>query len=98
MQYFGSGGDRLQMMLNFWVNQRIFYTLATGNADPLRKALLDTYERPHASQWGVFLRAHDELDLGRLTDRQREQVFAEFAPRSTCCSTTAASAAASRRC
>ena len=80
MQYFGSGGDRLQMMLNFWVNQRIFYTLATGDADPLRKALLDTYERPHASQWGVFLRAHDELDLGRLTDRQRERVFAAFAP------------------
>jgi maltose alpha-D-glucosyltransferase / alpha-amylase len=80
MHYFGGGGDRLQMLLNFWVNQRIFYTLATGDADPLRKALLDTYERPHASQWGVFLRAHDELDLGRLTDRQREQVFAAFAP------------------
>ena len=80
MQYFGPGGDRLQMLLNFWVNQRIFYTLATGDADPLRKALLDTYERPHASQWGVFLRAHDELDLGRLTERQRARVFAAFAP------------------
>ena len=80
MQYFGPGGDRLQMLLNSWVNQRIFYTLATGDADPLRKALLDTYERPHASQWGVFLRAHDELDLGRLTERQRERVFAAFAP------------------
>jgi maltose alpha-D-glucosyltransferase / alpha-amylase len=80
MQYFGPGGDRLQMLLNFWVNQRIFYTLATGDTDPLRKALLDTYKRPHASQWGIFLRAHDELDLGRLTDRQRERVFAAFAP------------------
>ncbi len=81
MQYFGDGGDRLQMMLNFWVNQRIFYTLATGDADPLRKALLDTYERPHAAQWGVFLRAHDELDLGRLTDTQRQRVFDAFAPK-----------------
>ena len=68
------------MMLNFWVNQRIFYSLATGDAGPLRKALLDTYERPHGAQWGVFLRAHDELDLGRLTKRQRERVFAAFAP------------------
>jgi maltose alpha-D-glucosyltransferase/alpha-amylase len=80
MQYFGDGGDRLQMMLNFWVNQRTFYTLATGDTGPLKAALLDTYTRPHASQWGVFLRAHDELDLGRLTKRQRQQVFAAFAP------------------
>jgi maltose alpha-D-glucosyltransferase / alpha-amylase len=80
MHYFGDAGDRLQMMLNFWVNQRVFYSLATGDTAPLRQALMDTYERPHAAQWGVFLRAHDELDLGRLTERQRRQVFAAFAP------------------
>ena len=80
MHYFGEEGDRLQMMLNFWANQRIFHALATGDTRPLRKALLDTYQRPHAAQWGVFLRAHDELDLGRLTDHQREQVFAAFGP------------------
>jgi maltose alpha-D-glucosyltransferase/alpha-amylase len=80
MQYFGETGDRLQMMLNFWVNQRIFYTLATGETGPLEDALRDTYHRPHAAQWGVFLRAHDELDLGRLTKRQRARVFAAFAP------------------
>lgn len=27
-----------------------------------------------------FLRSHDELDLGRLTDSQRERVFRAFAP------------------
>ena len=80
MHYFGEDGDRLQMMLNFWVNQRIFYSLATGDAGPLRKALTDTYRRPYAAQWGVFLRAHDELDLGRLTEHQRQQVFDAFAP------------------
>ena len=80
LQYFGEKGDRLQMMLNFWVNQRIFYAFATGDAAPLRQALLDTYKRPYAAQWGIFLRAHDELDLGRLSDRQRARVFTEFAP------------------
>ena len=80
MQYFGDSGDRLQMMLNFWVNQRIFYALATGETGPLEDALRDTYRRPYGAQWGVFLRAHDELDLGRLTKRQRERVFAAFAP------------------
>jgi maltose alpha-D-glucosyltransferase/alpha-amylase len=80
LQYFGERGDRLQMMLNFWVNQRTFYSLATGDVGPLRDALADTYERPLAAQWGIFLRAHDELDLGRLTKAQRARVFAAFAP------------------
>jgi len=80
MQYFGEQGDRLQMMLNFWVNQRMFYTLATGDTAPLKEALVATYERPYAAQWGVFLRTHDELDLGRLTGLQRARVFEAFAP------------------
>ena len=81
MNYFGDKGDRLQMMLNFWVNQRIFYALATADTKPLRQALHDTSARPDAAQWGIFLRAHDELDLGRLTDAQRARVFAAFAPK-----------------
>ena len=32
MEYFGAEGDRLQMMLNFPVNQRLFYALATGGS------------------------------------------------------------------
>jgi maltose alpha-D-glucosyltransferase/alpha-amylase len=80
MDYFGDRGDRLQMMLNFWVNQRMFLALATGDASELKKALQATYKRPYAAQWGVFLRTHDELDLGRLTKVQRERVFEAFAP------------------
>jgi maltose alpha-D-glucosyltransferase / alpha-amylase len=45
LQYFGDEGDRLQMMLNFPVNQRLFYALATGDLDPLIKALEDTRRR-----------------------------------------------------
>jgi len=80
MQYFGEDGDRIQMMLNFPVNQRLFYALATGDIKPLVRALEATYERPPSAQWVNFLRSHDELDLGRLTDSQRERVFRAFAP------------------
>jgi len=80
MKYFGENGERLQMMLNFWVNQRIFHTLATADTEPLKDALLATHDRPYAAQWGVFLRTHDELDLGRLTDHQRRRVFEAFGP------------------
>ena len=69
LEYFGAEGDRLQMMLNFPVNQRLFYALATGDIDPLIRALEDTRRRPPNAQWVQFLRSHDELDLGRLTRR-----------------------------
>jgi maltose alpha-D-glucosyltransferase / alpha-amylase len=80
MQYFGDDGERIQMMLNFAVNQRLFYALASGDIKPLVRALEATYERPPTAQWVNFLRSHDELDLGRLTDAQRERVFRAFAP------------------
>jgi maltose alpha-D-glucosyltransferase/alpha-amylase len=83
MNYFGEDGERLQMMLNFAVNQRLFYALATEDIDPLIWALEQTYKRPRNAQWVHFLRSHDELDLGRLTPEQRQKVFAAFGPRKT---------------
>jgi maltose alpha-D-glucosyltransferase/alpha-amylase len=80
LQYFGELGDRLQMMLNFPVNQRLFYALATADLKPLTQALEATYDRPRAAQWVNFLRSHDELDLGRLTAAQRQRVFDAFGP------------------
>lgn len=80
MKYFGETGDHLQMMLNFPVNQRLFYALATGDVRPLVSALEATSRRPPAAQWVNFLRTHDELDLGRLTEKQRSRINAAFAP------------------
>ena len=80
MKYFGAAGERLQMMFNFEVNQHLFYGLATGDSRPLVKAMRATKSRPATAQWGQFLRNHDELDLGRLEDQQREAVFAAFGP------------------
>ncbi|MDP9043359.1 MAG: alpha-amylase family protein [Pseudomonadota bacterium] len=80
LAYFGGAGERLQMMFNFQVNQTLFYALAAADCGPLVKALVATEARPATSQWGMFLRNHDELDLGRLTSRQRERVFQAFAP------------------
>ena len=80
MEYFGRAGDRMHMMFNFQVNQNLFYGLAAGDTRPLRKALKATQPRPATAQWGMFLRNHDELDLGRLTREQRAAVFAAFGP------------------
>lgn len=80
MEYFGETGERLHMMFNFQVNQTLFYALATSDTKPLVAALKSTRPRPATAQWAQFLRNHDELDLGRLTPEQRNEVFAIFAP------------------
>lgn len=80
MDYFGDAGERMQMMFNFQVNQNLFYALAAADCRPLVKALKTTKPRPATAQWGLFLRNHDELDLGRLTNEQRKAVFDAFGP------------------
>lgn len=78
--YFGKDGVGMQMMFNFFVNQHFFYTLATGELQPLVRALEQTRDIPEGAQWANFLRNHDEIDLGRLTTRQREKIYAAMGP------------------
>ena len=81
MEYFGRDGDRMHMMFNFQVNQHLFYALASADARPLAKALAATKPRPATAQWGLFLRNHDELDLGRLTEAATRDAYSHaFGP------------------
>jgi maltose alpha-D-glucosyltransferase/alpha-amylase len=80
LNYFGDDGDRMQMMFNFQVNQNLFYALASADTRPLARAMEKTEHQPETAQWGIFLRNHDELDLGRLSEKQRQRVFAAFGP------------------
>ena len=58
-RYFASG-DGVHMMFNFWVNQHLFASLATGDARPLAQALRETRSLPEGAQWAHFLRNHDD--------------------------------------
>jgi maltose alpha-D-glucosyltransferase/alpha-amylase len=80
MHYFGNAGERVQMMFNFEVNQHLFLAMATADSRSLKRAMQSTKRRPATAQWGQFLRNHDELDLGRLKDEERNAVFAAFGP------------------
>ena len=77
--YFGDG-DRMHMLFNFWVNQRLFLAAADEDARPVRTAWHDLPELPTTAQWAEFLRVHDELDLGRLSPAERERCYQAFAP------------------
>ncbi|PZS36889.1 MAG: trehalose synthase [Pseudonocardiales bacterium] len=74
--------DRAHMMFAFGLNAQVWLGLARSDAEPLVEALGDLPRLPAMAQWATFLRNHDELDLSKLTDEQRNDVMAVFAPRS----------------
>ena len=77
--YYGVGG--LHMLFNFPLDQHLWLAFARGEAQPIRDALAETAGIPGTDQWATFIRNHDELDLGRLSDEERADVFKTFAPR-----------------
>ena len=81
LSYFGDEDDRSHMLFNFFVNQNLFYALAAADVRPLIRALEKTRPLPLTAQWGHFLRNNDEVDLGRLTDRQRNLIFRKMGPK-----------------
>jgi maltose alpha-D-glucosyltransferase/alpha-amylase len=80
LDYFGDG-DKIHMCFNFWANQHMFLALARKEVAPLLKAFGELPPLPVWCQWNNFLRSHDELDLGRLPDKDRQEVFRAFGPR-----------------
>ncbi len=82
-EYFGAEGDRMHLIFSFMLNQNIYLAMARGDVEPIRRTMANTPAIPMKSQWASFLRGHDELDLGRLSDAEREECFAAFGPEPT---------------
>jgi trehalose synthase len=80
-EYFGGeNGDELQMLFNFPANQAFYLSLARQHPDPLRGALQGLPPTPDDGQWATFVRNHDELSLDKLSEDERQEVFAAFGP------------------
>jgi maltose alpha-D-glucosyltransferase/alpha-amylase len=77
--FFGQG-NQVQMLLNFYLNNYIFLALARKSATPIVEALQKLPQTSIKEQMGTFIRNHDELDLERLTESERNEVFTAFAP------------------
>jgi maltose alpha-D-glucosyltransferase/alpha-amylase len=68
------------MVLDFLGNQALYLALARGEAEPLARSLQGMPELPEEASVGRFVRNHDELTLDKLSDSERQEVFARFAP------------------
>ncbi|MBA2696643.1 MAG: alpha-amylase family protein [Ornithinimicrobium sp.] len=81
LAYFGGDhGGQLDMMFDFVTMQATYLAMARGDARPLARALAGRPQIHPACQWATFLRNHDELTLDKLSDAEREEVFAAFGP------------------
>jgi maltose alpha-D-glucosyltransferase / alpha-amylase len=78
-EYFGDG-SRLHMLFAFLANQHAFLTFARQEAAPLIRGLRSLPKLPQLGQWAHFLRNHDELDLGGLSEQERAECYEQFAP------------------
>ncbi|WP_265522398.1 alpha-amylase family protein [Oerskovia flava] len=80
LDFFGENGDELTMQFDFFGNQRLYLALARQDARPLAEALAARPALDRGNQWANFVRNHDELTLDLLTQDEREEIFAAFAP------------------
>ncbi|KRB36439.1 alpha-amylase family protein [Microbacterium sp. Root180] len=79
--YFGTGkGEELTLQFDFIGMQALYLSLTRSDPRPLAKALRGRPAIAPESQWANFVRNHDELTLDKLTEAEREEVFAAFAP------------------
>ncbi|MCU1583812.1 MAG: trehalose synthase [Microbacteriaceae bacterium] len=81
VQYFGGDiADGLTMQFDFIGMQNMYLSLARADVRPLAAALSERPVLPVEAQWANFVRNHDELTLDKLTDEERQEVFAAFGP------------------
>ena len=81
LEFFGGPeGDELHMQFDFIGMQRLYLSLARADCGPLVDALLTRPQPQPESQWASFVRNHDELTLDKLSETERQEVFAAFGP------------------
>ncbi|MGP5164099.1 maltose alpha-D-glucosyltransferase [Arthrobacter rhombi] len=81
VEYFGTTEDpECHMCFHFPIMPRLFYALRDQVAAPIIEALEQTPDIPPGTQWGTFLRNHDELTLEMVTPTEREAMLGWYAP------------------
>src|SRR5260370_28676702 len=72
-------GDECHMAFHFPLMPRIFMAVRMEDRVPIVDILQQTPAIPETSQWGLFLRNHDELTLEMVTDEERDYMYRVYA-------------------
>jgi maltose alpha-D-glucosyltransferase/alpha-amylase len=78
VEYFGDG-DECHMAFQFPVMPRMFMSMRREESLPIVDILEQTPKIPANTQWGLFLRNHDELTLEMVTDDERDYMYDQYA-------------------
>lgn len=78
IEYFGND-DECHMCFHFPVMPRLFMAIQMEDTFPILDILEQTPNIPPDSQWGLFLRNHDELTLEMVSDEERDFMHRMYA-------------------
>ncbi|GMA40466.1 maltose alpha-D-glucosyltransferase [Mobilicoccus caccae] len=80
VDYFGTEErPECHMCFHFPVMPRLFRSLREEKATPIIDVLAETPPIPPGTQWGTFLRNHDELTLEMVTPEERSAMYSWYA-------------------
>ncbi|WP_068397295.1 maltose alpha-D-glucosyltransferase [Kribbia dieselivorans] len=81
VDYFGTTAEpECHMCFHFPVMPRLFYALRDERASAIIDVLHETPAIPPGTQWGTFLRNHDELTLEMVSPEERVAMYGWYAP------------------
>ncbi len=81
VDYFGTTeAPECHMCFHFPVMPRLYYALRSETAAPIVDVLTQTPPILPNTQWGTFLRNHDELTLEMVTPEERAAMYGWYAP------------------
>jgi maltose alpha-D-glucosyltransferase/alpha-amylase len=76
--YFGNG-DECHMNFNYPLMPRLFLALRTEDSYPIIDIMEQTPSTPPNTQWALFLRNHDEIDLQMVSEEEKDYLFKAYA-------------------
>ena len=81
VEYFGTAEEpECHMCFHFPIMPKLYYALRDQLAAPIIQTMDETPDIPVGTQWGTFLRNHDELTLEMVTSEEREAMLGWYAP------------------
>ncbi|MGB5936930.1 MAG: maltose alpha-D-glucosyltransferase [Ornithinimicrobium sp.] len=81
VDYFGTPErPECHMCFHFPVMPRLYYALREERAEPIMTVMRETPDIPVGTQWGTFLRNHDELTLEMVSTEERSAMYGWYAP------------------